>query len=179
MALSATMRRFQVELSDVDQGVYESLEVRAAQHPSESDRYLIARVLAFALEYQEDLHFGRGVSSPDEATISTTDLTGQTKLWIEVGLPAPERLHKIAKLADQVVVYTHKDPEMMVAALKNAEVYRSEEIEVFRIDEELLQPLRDRVGKNNYWDLLRSEGRVYVTVDGETFEGAVVRVHPD
>lgn len=178
MALTATMRRFQVELSDVDRGVYESLELRAAQHPSESDRYLTARMLAIALEYQDELQFGRGVSSPDEATIWAKDLTGQVKVWIEVGLPAPDRLHKITKEADEVIVYAHKDPEMMVAALKSADVHRIDEIKVYRIDEELLRPLSARVGKNNQWDILRSEGRIYVTVDGDSYEGAVVQVHP-
>lgn len=172
------MRRFQVDLSDVDRGVYESLDFRAAQHPSESDRYLVARILAMALEYREDLHFGRGVSSPDEATISAADLTGHIELWIEVGLPAPERLHKITKQADEVLVYAHKDPEMMVAALQEAQIHRSEELKVFALDESLLQPLSECLSKNNRWELLRSEGRIYVTTEGKTFQGTALQVHP-
>jgi hypothetical protein len=34
----------QIELSDVDRGVYESLDLRVARHPSESARYLLMRV---------------------------------------------------------------------------------------------------------------------------------------
>ncbi|MDQ3301441.1 MAG: YaeQ family protein, partial [Myxococcota bacterium] len=43
------MRKFEIALADSDRGVYEQLEWRVAQHPSESERYLVARVLARAL----------------------------------------------------------------------------------------------------------------------------------
>ena len=49
MALTATMYRFEVDLSDVDRGVYEQFEVRAAQHPSESEEFFVTRVLAYVL----------------------------------------------------------------------------------------------------------------------------------
>jgi uncharacterized protein YaeQ len=51
MALTATIYNFDVDLSDSDRGVYETVSLRVAQHPSESDEYLIARVLAYLLEY--------------------------------------------------------------------------------------------------------------------------------
>ena len=47
MALTATIYNFDVDLSDSDRGVYETVALRVAQHPSESDEYLIARVLAY------------------------------------------------------------------------------------------------------------------------------------
>ena len=46
MALTATMHHIEVALSDVDRGVYEALDLRVAQHPSESMRYLLTRTLA-------------------------------------------------------------------------------------------------------------------------------------
>ena len=39
----------------MDRGVYESLELRVARHPSESEEFLCARVLAFCLEQREGL----------------------------------------------------------------------------------------------------------------------------
>ena len=46
MALGATVHRFQIDLSDVDRGVYEALDLRVARHPSESVPYLLTRTLA-------------------------------------------------------------------------------------------------------------------------------------
>ena len=43
MALQATIYNFDIELADNDRAVYESLALRLARHPSESDEYLIAR----------------------------------------------------------------------------------------------------------------------------------------
>src|SRR5690606_13082441 len=47
MARSATLYRMKMELSDVDRGVYESLDFRIAQHPSEGEERLVARILAY------------------------------------------------------------------------------------------------------------------------------------
>lgn len=173
MALSATIRRFQVELSDVDRGVYVSLEVRAAQHPSESERYLVTRLLAYLLEYEEGLEFGRGVSSPEEATIALKDLTGAMVHWIEVGVPAPERLHKITTLSERVTVYPHRDFDHFQEILVAAELSRIDRIEVVEIADELIDALATEVSKKNEWEVLRSDGTLYVTTPGGTVSGAV------
>ena len=46
MAISSTLYRFQIELSDIDRGVYESLDWRVACHPSEDSERMVVRVLA-------------------------------------------------------------------------------------------------------------------------------------
>ena len=40
MALGATMYVFEVRLADADRGVYETLTLRVARHPSETAEYL-------------------------------------------------------------------------------------------------------------------------------------------
>ena len=97
MALGATLYNFDVELADSDRHVYESLALRVAQHPSESDEYLIARVLAYLLEFAEGIEFSRGVSDPDDPTIAIRDRTGAITTWIDVGTPDAARLHKASK----------------------------------------------------------------------------------
>jgi uncharacterized protein YaeQ len=82
MALTATMRRFEVALSDSDRGVYEALDLRVAQHPSESERYLVARVLARALEHAEGVEFSRGLAAGEEPALWQHDLRGDLQAWI-------------------------------------------------------------------------------------------------
>jgi uncharacterized protein YaeQ len=66
MALASTLYRFRIDLSDVDRGVYETLDFRIAQHPSETTTYLLTRVLAYALNTQPGLEFSSGgLSDPD------------------------------------------------------------------------------------------------------------------
>ena len=89
MALTATMRKFEIALSDVDRGVYETLDLRVAQHPSETDRYLVTRVLARALEHDEGVDFTKGLSAADEPALWRRDLRGDLLAWIEIGAPTP------------------------------------------------------------------------------------------
>lgn len=45
MAQTATIYVLTIDLSDIDRGVYEALELRIARHPSETAEYMLVRVL--------------------------------------------------------------------------------------------------------------------------------------
>jgi uncharacterized protein YaeQ len=137
MALQATIYNFDIELADNDRGVYESLELRLARHPSESDEYLIARLLAYLLEFRGGIAFSRGVSEPDEPAIAVRDPTGAITTWIDIGTPDARRLHKASKAARRVVVYTHKDPRQFLNQLAGERIHRAEALELYAIDREL------------------------------------------
>ena len=91
MALNSTIYAFSVCLADADRGVYETLSLRVAQHPSETAEHLIARLLAYCLEYVEGITFSKGLSDPDEPAMGVRDLTGVLKSWIDIGLPEAAR----------------------------------------------------------------------------------------
>src|SRR6187455_2514631 len=114
MALGATVYNFDIDLADSDRGVYETLALRVARHPSESEEYLLARLLAYMLEFAEGIGFSRGLCDPDDPAIAIRDLTGALRAWIDIGSPDAARLHKASKLAPRVAVYTHKDPGQVV-----------------------------------------------------------------
>ncbi len=104
MALTATIYNLTIELSDVDRGVYETLDLRVARQPSEAAEYMLMRVLAYCLEYTEGIAFTQGVAAGDEPAVLVRDLTGRVTAWIEVGLPDAERLHRGSKLAGRAAV---------------------------------------------------------------------------
>lgn len=168
MALTATLFRFEINLSDVDRGVYETIELRVAQHPSETDAYLVTRMLALALEYERDLSFGRGVSTPEDPPISAPNKMGGVALWVEIGQPSADRLHKITKQADRVCVYTHKNPEFILADLTAGTIHRAEDIELTSFEPGFIDELAALLTRNNRWDILRTEGVLYVTVGDAT-----------
>ena len=91
MALSSTIFTFDIDLADADRGVYETLALRVARHPSESDEFLVARVLAYCLEYTGGIEFSRGLSDADEPPLSVRDLTGAMRAWIDIGTPSIPR----------------------------------------------------------------------------------------
>ena len=142
MALTATIYNFDIDLADSDRGVYETLALRVAQHPSESDDYLMTRVIAYAMEYADGIEFSAGgLSNPDEPAITVRDLTGALRSWIEVGMPDADRLHRASKASPRVAVYVHRDPSQFLARLAGERIHRADAIEIYTVDVPLLNAL--------------------------------------
>ena len=175
MALTATIYNFDVQLADVDRGVYESLSFKAAQQPSETAEYLLSRVLAYCLEYAEGIAFSKGIAEPDVPALSVRDLTGALKVWIDVGAPDAARLHKAMKAAPRVAVYTHRDPARLVTLLAGERIHRSGDLELYGLSKELVDGLVERLDRRNSWEMSITDRHVYVSVGGVTIEGDVER----
>ncbi|MDF1504825.1 YaeQ family protein [Roseisolibacter sp. H3M3-2] len=175
MALTATVYTFDVQLSHVDRGVYETLSVRAARHPSETEEYLLTRLLAYCLEYREGIGFTRGLAEPDEPAVEVRDLTGGRTAWIEVGSPDAARLHRASKASPRVAIYTHRDPAQLLRQLDGQKIHRAEHVELWAVDRELLAALSERLERRMAIDVAVTDGQLYVTTGGETLEGEVTR----
>jgi uncharacterized protein YaeQ len=104
MALRSTVYKADLQVSDLDRGVFESQTLQLALHPSETEERLMVRLLAFALHIGEGLAFGRGISSDDEAAVWQHDLAGNLQLWVEVGLPDERLLRSAGGRAREVVL---------------------------------------------------------------------------
>jgi uncharacterized protein YaeQ len=175
LALGATIYTFDIELADSDRAVYQTLNLRVAQHPSETPDYLLTRVLAYCFEYCEGIAFSKGLSDPDEPAIAVRDLTGALQVWVDIGLPESERLHRASKAAPRVAVYTHRDPEQWVVKLEDAKIYRAEKLEVFALDRTWLAQLVARLERRMQLSLARSEGEIYMTVSDTTLQTVLGR----
>ncbi len=107
MALKATILKAELNVADMDRGYYADHALTLAQHPSETDERLMARVIAFALYAHEYLAFTKGMSDPDEPEIWQKDLTGALDLWIDLGQPDERRILKACGRSRQVAVVTY------------------------------------------------------------------------
>jgi uncharacterized protein YaeQ len=177
MALQATIYNFDIELADSDRGVYESLALRVARHPSESEDHLVARLLAYVLEFVDGLTFSRGISDPDEPTMSIRDLTGAIHTWIDVGMPDAARLHKASKAAARVVVYTHKDPRQFLNRLAGEKIHRADALELYALDRALVAALVERLERRVAFSVAVTDRELFVAIGTENLTGAVVRLH--
>lgn len=177
MALTATIYAFDVQLADADRGVYETLALRVARHPSETEASLVTRVLAYCLEYVDGIAFSNGLAEPDEPALAVRDLTGGMRVWIDVGAPAATRMHRAGKAAKRVVVYTHKDPGMVLRQWAGERIHRAAELELYSLDAALLAGLVARLQRRMAFTLSVTGGHLYVTLGDEVVEGAVER-HP-
>jgi uncharacterized protein YaeQ len=179
MALSATLYNFDIELADSDRHVYESLALRVARHPSESEEYLVARLLAYLLEFANGIEFSRGVSDPEEPAIAVRDLTGAMKTWIDIGTPDAARLHKASKSAGRVAVYTHKDPTQFLKQLAGEKIHRAEALELYAIDRTLISAIVARLERRVAFSVSITDHELYVSIGADNLTGAVVRLNRD
>jgi uncharacterized protein YaeQ len=175
LALSAKIFRFQVELSDIDRGVYESLDLRVAKHPSEDEERVVVRVLARALAHETGLEFGRGLSNVEEPALWTHTATGEVCTWIDVGAPSAARLHRASKAADRVLVFTHKPTATLSREWSARAIHRAREVIVVRLGELFIRELAERLGRTVTWFVIIQDGRIGVSVDGQEVACDVVQ----
>jgi len=176
MALGATVYVLNIDLADSDRGVYLPLELRVARHPSEGEEYLLTRVLAYCFEYTEGIAFSNGLFAPDDPTLAVRDLTGMMRVWIDVGTPEASRLHRAAKAAQRVVVYTHKEPGPWLARLAGERIHRAESIELYALDRDWVASLTKRLARRMSFSLTITAQTVYLSMGEETLACSVTRI---
>ena len=172
--MSARLMNRTERLAEIEQMLFRSsMGLRAAQHPSETPSYLVTRLLAYCLCYEDGIAFGHGLSHVEEPAVWVKTLDGRLVAWIEVGTPSAERLHKASKACARVIVFTHHDPRLLQREAARLAIHRVEHIEVFAPDPALVEALAGALGRNVQWELVRSGGHLYVNVGSQVLEGTL------
>ncbi len=177
MAQSATVYAVTLDVSNVDKGVYETLDLRVARHPSETAEYLVTRLLAYALEYEDGITFGDGLSTADEPAVLVKDLTGRTTAWIEVGMPSAERMHRASKLAGRAAIYTHRELRQVLAQLEGQRVHRAADIPVYAFEKAFVDPLAAALDRRSQWTINVMDGQLYVESAAGSLSIPLVAAH--
>lgn len=166
MAIGATIHTFSVQLADVDRGVYAELALRTARQSAETDAFMLTRVLAYCLEYEEGIAFSEGIAANDEPAVAVRDLTGHLVAWIEVGSPDAARLHQGSKAADRTVVYTHRDPEKVAATWAGKRIHHAEDVMLHSFDPGFIEAAAGALERRNEVTLSITERHLYLEING-------------
>lgn len=146
-------------------------------HPSENHAFLLSRVLAFALNVREGLEFSPGgLSDTDEPALKALSLNGTLELWIEIGSPASKKLHRAAKAAKEVKVYTYKDPQSLMREIQSNDIHRKERIEVYAFSPKFLEAIASHLEKDNRWSLVHTDGSLTLTHGTHVDQGEATRL---
>ncbi|MEO8907840.1 MAG: YaeQ family protein [Microbacteriaceae bacterium] len=173
MAVGATIYTFAAQLADVDRGVYADSTLRVARHPSETDAFMMTRVLAFFLEFEEGIAFSEGVASTDEPAVLVRDLTGRITAWIEVGAPDAGRVHYGSMLADRTAVYTHRDPAKVLASWAGKRIHHAEAITLHSFDPGFIDAAVAALERRNTITLSITERQLYLELNGTTVDSTI------
>ena len=176
MALPSTIYRATIQLSHIDRNRYESLQTTIAQHPSETAERLVARLLAYAICYEEGLVFTKGVGAGDEPDLWSKGPDGRVTDWIEVGLPDPERLIKASRHSARAILVAcgpslplwERQHLPKLAGIRN--------LTVVTIEQGFLSQLATRLQRAIAWTLTISENCIYLTIGNETLESTITQL---
>lgn len=171
MAQGATIHRFDINLSDLDRNRFEQFRLQVARHPSETEAYLLTRVIAYCLELCEGMEFAPGGVSGNEPALSAHTLDGRCTLWVEIGVPAPERLQKAAQKAERAVVYSHRDVRQLPAKLTVAEPSGEAGVPLFLVEPALVEALTAALARTSTLTLTRSGSELYAELNGSSCQG--------
>ena len=166
MALRATIHKADLHVADSDRHYYGSHSLTIAKHPSETEERMMVRIIAFALQAQEDLVFTKGLSDTDEPDLWVKDLTDAIKLWIEVGQPDERRILKACGRSDQVIVYCYGGHTSKIWWDSIAtKLTRARNLQVISIPAEQAKDLNKLVERSMVLHVNIQDGEAYVSSD--------------
>jgi len=173
MALPATVYKASIQLSDIDRGVYETLQATVARHPSETEERLVARLLAYAIFHEPELAFTKGICATDEPDLWLKGADGRVRFWVEVGLPEADRIIKAGRHAERVALLACG---RVLAGWDQQHLSRLERVAnltVISIDQALITKLVLQLQRSINWSITITEGTFYLTIAEQTMEAAI------
>lgn len=174
MAQKSTIYKAEISISDMDRHYYETHKLTIAKHPSETDERLMVRLLAFALNANEQLEMTKGLSTDDEPDIWQNSLSGEIELSVMLGLPSEKVIRRSCGKSNAVIVYCYggKTAEIWWDKIKSSTT-RFDKLQVVNIAEGDSSELSKRANRSMKLQVNIQDGDVMLSVDG-----SVVNVTP-
>ena len=169
MALSSTIFKASLQISDMDRHYYDDHQLTLARHPSETDERMMVRLLAFVLHADELLSFTKGLCADEEPALWQKSLSDEIELWIDVGLPDERRLRKACSRSSQVCLYLYGGRNADLWWQRNAsKLNRFSNLSVFEISELACQELTTLVQRSMKLQCTIQDGEVWLNCGDQT-----------
>jgi uncharacterized protein YaeQ len=173
MAHPSTIYRTNLQISDIDHGIYETIQTTVAQHPSETEERLVARLLAMAIFYEPKLNFTKGISATDQPDLWILGPDGRALLWVEVGLPESDRIIKASRHAEHVSLLacgkalTNWDQQHL------PKLGNIGNLTIVSVDQMFINTLAANLERSINWSITITEGTIYLTTGDVTHTTAI------
>ena len=169
MALSSTIFKANLQISDMDRHYYEEHQLTLARHPSETDERMMVRLLAFALHADEQLSFTKGLCDDDEPALWQKSLSDEIELWVDVGQPDERRVRKACSRATRVCIYLYGGRNAELWWQRNVKkLQRFENLTVLEIPEETCNELVNLVQRSMQLQCTIQDGEVWLNCGDQT-----------
>lgn len=177
MALKATIFKVDLSITDMDRHYYADHQLTIARHPSESDKRMMLRILAFAFNAHEHLSFTKGLSEVDDPDLWQVNYSDVIELWIELGQPSEQRVKKGCNQSQQMRIYSYqngmfdnwwKKDQNNLNARKN--------LEIFTVDETVMETLAGLVTRQMQIQCTIQDGQAWFNLGTESIEVSLNQV---
>jgi uncharacterized protein YaeQ len=173
MAIKSTVFKAQLQIADMDRGLYADHALTLARHPSETDERMMMRLVAFALCVPADdlrgaLTFAAGLSDPDEPDLWQKDLTGELIQWIEVGQPDERRMAKACGRAERVRIWAYSSAVPIWWSAIEGKLVRQANLEVWQVAAESSRELATLAARSMQLQVTIQEGQIWVGNGGNS-----------
>jgi uncharacterized protein YaeQ len=163
MAQPSTTYKFELNLTDLDRGVYESVKQTIARHPSETEERMAVRLLAYAsgttsscrLAVVCRMSMNPAVGKEPGRPHPALDRSRPAGCRAPDLVLAPYRTHQPAGLRQPAGV--GRQGGGAVKGLKN--------LNIAAVPQEVLETLATDMPRTIKWDVMISEGTIFVTDD--------------
>jgi len=171
MALSSTIYKVELQVSDLDRHYYQTHSLTVALHPSETEQRMMVRLLAFALNASEHLEFTKGLSTDEVPDLWEKALTGDVKHWIEVGQPSAKRVKKACNQSARVSIYTFSGHSAEVWWQQNRKDFsRQSKLRVVNLPTEQLSEIVNNMTRTMSLQCTVQEGLIWFGDAGQSSE---------
>lgn len=171
MAISSTIFKAELSISDMNRNYYQTHALMLARHPSETDERMMVRLLAFALNAHEGLQFTRGLSTEDEPELWLKNDTGEIELWIELGQPDEKRLRKACGRSRQVRLYCYQSRSCDVWWQQNEnKLQRLDNLQVIKVCRDVAKQLVDLTQRTMQLQCTVQDALVWFADKSQTIE---------
>lgn len=171
MALTATIRKAELQISDMDRGYYATHALTLAQHPSETDERLMVRLLAFSINAGDRLEFGRGLSTEEEPDLWEHDYTGDIVQWIDLGHPDESRIRKACNRSQRVQVVNYGGNASDIWWQKQGKhMQRHDNLSVVDIDADFVERWGQQIQRMMRFSVLIQDGEIQLLNDNLQME---------
>ncbi|MDP2256596.1 MAG: YaeQ family protein [Polaromonas sp.] len=175
MAIKATIHKAQLQIADMDRGVYADHSVIIARHPSETDERMMIRLLAFALNVPADdkkgkLEFAKDLWDVNEPALWHKDYTEAVLHWIDVGQPDDKRLMRAAGRAERVSVYSFSSSTPVWWKGIESKLTRADNLLVWQIEAAQSQALAKLAERGMQLQVTVQDGTVWMSTATDSVE---------
>ncbi len=161
----------------MDRNYYADHQLTIARHPSESDKRMMLRVLAFAFNASEHLAFTKGLSEVDDPDLWQKNYSDEIELWIELGQPSEQRIKKGCNQAKQMLVYSLQNGMFDAWYQKEKNhINTRKNLAIYTIAEDVVEGLANLVTRQMQIQCTIQDGQAWFNLGQDSIEVSLTQI---